>query len=321
MVRVEFREAVRTEEPRYAVWMGLAAAEHKLRRFGAAIDALSAGAALRPNAPMPYYHRGTARLEVGDAAGAVADFDRYLELAPGDPDGLLNRAAAKFRTGDDRGAVADLDAAERRGSTRTRLFALREQAKRRLGDTAGADRDRQTFLEHLPTDALSWNVRGEYKLASSPRDVPGALADFDAALKLDPLLLSALQNKASLLSEDPATHAKAIELLDRVLELAPDSVSDRAGRSVLLARVGRTAEALREVAACAPQARDGMTLYQLASAALVAGDKPRGLSLLRAALRKDVSLGSLMPTDSDLKLLHKDAEFANLLAAAATLSR
>jgi hypothetical protein len=98
-------------------------------------------------------------------------------------------------------------------------------------------------------------------------------------------------------------------------------VEDRAGRAVLLARVGRTAEALREVAACAPQARDGMTLYQLASAALVAGDKTRGLSLLRAALRKDASLGSLMPDDSDLKLVHKDAEFANLLAAAATLNR
>jgi tetratricopeptide (TPR) repeat protein len=275
----------------------------KLRRFPAAIDALTAASALRPTSPWPYYHLGVARLEVNDSAAAVADFGRYLELEPDDPD------------------VADLDAAERHGSTRTRIFALREAAKRRRGDTAGADRDRKTFLEREPADALSWNVRGEYKRDSNPPDAAGALADFDAALKLVPDLLPALRNKANLLSEHPATHAKAIELLDHVLELAPDSVEDRAGRAVLLARVGRSAEALREVAACAPRAHGGMTLYQLASAALVAGDKTRGLSLLRAALRKDAALGSQMPDDPDLKLIHKDAEFANLLAAAATLSR
>ncbi|HSQ58281.1 MAG TPA: hypothetical protein VLM40_21340, partial [Gemmata sp.] len=238
-----------------------------------------------------------------------------------DPDGLLNRAAARYLTGGFRGAVADLDAAEQHGSTRTRLFALRETAKRRLGDQAGADRDRKAFLESEPTDPLSWNVRGEWKRDAQPRDVTGALADFDAALALDPSLFGALRNKANLLSEDPATQPKAIELLDRVLALAPDSLGDRAGRAVLLARVGRTEEALREVAACAPGAKDGLTLYQLASAALVAGDRARGLALLQSALRKDPGLVSLMRDDPDLHSVQKDTKYRNLIAAADTLNQ
>ncbi|HSQ57120.1 MAG TPA: protein kinase, partial [Gemmata sp.] len=178
----KYREAARSVEPRYSLWMGLAAAEMKLRHFESAIDALSAAAAIRPASPWPHYHRGVARLELNNPAGAIADFDRFLELRPADPDGLLNRAAARYLTGGFRGAVADLDAAEQHGSTRTRLFALRETAKRRLGDHAGADRDRKTFLESNPTDALSWNVRGEWKRNSHPRDLAGAIADFDEAL-------------------------------------------------------------------------------------------------------------------------------------------
>jgi tetratricopeptide (TPR) repeat protein len=315
-----FQEAARSGAPRYSVWMGLAASEFKLRRFKIAIDALSAAAALRPSSPWPLYHRGVARIELHDPVHAAADFTRFLELVPNDPDGLLNRAAARFQSGDDRGAVADLDAAEKNGSRRTRLFALRSAAKRRLQDMEGADRDRATFLSSNPTDALSWNVRGEWKRDSRPRDVAGAHADFDAALALDPTSLPALRNKANLLSEDSAHWAEAIQILDRVLELAPESVGDRAGRTVLLSRVGRTEEALREVAACAAKTRDGMTLYQLASAALVAGDKSRGLALLRTALREDPAIASQMPDDSDLKSVQKDPEFLNLIAAAATLN-
>jgi serine/threonine protein kinase/Flp pilus assembly protein TadD len=314
------REVVRTEKPRYGVWMGLAAAEYKLRRFGAAIDALSAAAALSPASPWPYFHRGTARMELNDPAAAT-DFDEFLARKPNDPDGLLNRAAARYRTGDHRGAVADLDAAEAHGSTRTRLYAMRSDSKRRLGDAAGATRDRAAFLAKEPTDPMSRNVRGEFRRDAKPRDVAGALADFDKALEGDPDLLDALRNKASLLSEDPARHAEAIAALDRVLALVPTSLEDRAGRAVLLARVGRVAEAREEIEVCAPGARNGMTLYQLASAALVAGDKARGLALLRAALRKDPLLGSQMPADPDLQSVRKDPTFLNLLAAAGTLSR
>lgn len=312
--------AARTGPPRYSVQMGLAAAEGKLGRFGAAIDALSGAATLTPSSPWPYFHRGVARLELGDPAGAVPDFDRFLELAPEDSDGYLNRAIARLRSGDGRGAIADVNRAAGHGCTRTRLYAIRAEAYRLLGETAAANCDRATFLALSPTDALSYCARGQLKLEADPPDRPGARDDFDAALRLNCDCLVALRNKAHVLSE-LGQPAEALAVLDRVLELTPGSPGDRAGRAVLLARLSRTAEARREVEACAAGAADGMVLYQLASAALVAGDKPGGLALVRAALRKDPALGALMPTDADLKSVWTDPTFLELLAAARVLAQ
>src|SRR4029453_11322934 len=113
--------------------------------------------------------------------------------------------------------------------------------------------------------------------------------------------------------EDPRTQGDAIRVLDKVLQIVPQAVGDRAGRAVLLARVGKNADALREVEACG-RPDDDLVLYQLASAALGAGDKPRGFGLLRSALRKNPFLAIQMPTDPDLQTVWKDAVFVNLIA-------
>lgn len=317
----KLRAAASSGSPRYSVWMGLAAAEKSRDRHASAIEALSAAAALRPESAWPHFHRGIARMELRDYPGAAVDLDRFLERLPDNPEGLLNRAIVRLDTRDYREAIADLDRAERAGSTHTRLYRVRELARRGLEDTAGADRDRATFLAKTPTDPLSWCARGELKLELSPPDKAGALTDFDEALKLDEVNLNALRDKASVLGEDPSRRTHAINVLDRVLELAPGSVGDRAGRAVLLARTGKSAEALREVETClAARPRDAMVLYQLASAALIGGEKSRGLALLKASLRKEPSLAPQMPSDPDLHLVWNDDVFLNLLAAARALS-
>jgi serine/threonine protein kinase/Flp pilus assembly protein TadD len=316
----KLRTAAATGPPRYSVWMGLAAAEMRLGRLSVAIDSLSAASALRPMSPWSFFHRGLARLELKDYAAAATDFDRFLELEPTDPDGYLNRAIARLMTHDNRGALADCNSAEQHHCTATRLYSIRELARRGLGDQSGADRDLRTFLAATPTDPLSWCARGERKLTLERRDVPGAIRDFNEAVALDAGFLNALRDKASVLAEDPASYGEAIALLDRVLEVVPNSLSDRAGRAVLLARAGKSAEALREVRECANGSGDALIDYQLASAALIANDKPRGLRLLRSALRKDPSFAAQMPADSDLKSVWMDSDFLNLIAAAKTLS-
>jgi serine/threonine protein kinase/tetratricopeptide (TPR) repeat protein len=316
-----FSAAAQTGPPRYSVWMGLAAAESRCGRYASAVDALSAASALRPTVPWPFFHRGFARMELKDHAGAASDFDRFLELAPDEPDGLLNRAICRLERGDSRGAITDLDRAEQVGSRRSRLYRIRELAKRASGDNAGADRDRESFLKRIPSDPLSWCARGELRLALNPPDTKGALADFDEALKLDPDNLNALRDKAAVPADEPGHRAEAIATLDRVLKLVPEAVGDRAGRAVLLARAGRKAEARADIDACvAARPAEALVHYQLASAALLMGDKGRGLSLLRTSLRKDPSLAALMPSDSDLELVWKDAAFLNLITAARTLN-
>lgn len=319
LAAANLRTAAQSGPPRYSTWMALGEAERRQERYASACDAFSAGSALRPSSSWPYFHRGVTRMESRDYALARADFDRFLELNPTDADGYLNRGIVRLLSGDPRGAAADCDKAEQNHCTRTRIYAVREKARRSLGDSGGADRDLKTFLSARPSDAKSWCARGERKLALSPRDLAGALADFDEALALDANNLDALRDKASVLAEDPHQQGEAVLVLDQVLKQVPHSLTDRAGRTVLLARVGRSSESLGEIAAIAKLADDGLLLYQLASASLIAGDKSRGLDLLRSALRKDPSFVAQMQNDPDLKSIWKEPDFLNLCAAANTL--
>jgi serine/threonine protein kinase/Flp pilus assembly protein TadD len=315
---------VESPTPSHSAWLALGLADLRLGRFEAAADAFGSASVLEPRAPWPYYHRGIARLELRKFADARADFDRFLELRGEEPDGYLNRAVARFRLKDYRGAVADLDRAEELSRPpRSRLYGLRAQARRLLGDAAGADRDRAIFLKTTPTDPLGWAARGEAKLAGPPADPTGALTDFEEAIKRDLDFLPALRDKGSVLSEHLGRPAEAVLVLDRVLELAPESVADRAGRAVLLARLGRGADARRDAAACATS-EDPLTLYQAGCAYLLAADGPAerkpGLDLLRAALYRGAVWGKTMSTDPDLKSIHGDPAFRAMVTAAGVLS-
>src|SRR5262249_62247208 len=87
-----------------------------------------------------------------------------------------------------------------------------------------------------PYDELSWVARGLARLPQSP---DGALADFDEALKHDPRCISALEAKASVLSEQLGRTEDAIHVLDEAVRFHPDYPPVRSGRGVLLARLGR----------------------------------------------------------------------------------
>lgn len=320
----ELRQLVRNGEPRYATWMTLGTVEARLERPAAAIEAFSAALGLNPQLPWPYLHRGIARLDLQAYHAAQEDFDRFLEMKPAAADGHFNRALARLSLGDLRGAHADLDEAERRGFRVNRLYVLRARAKRQLGDQAGADRDQQKALLIEPMDPRGWAVRGELKLAMRPADPVGALADFEAALRQDADFLPALRDKASVLSENLNRPADAVVVLDQILDLVPHATADRAGRAVVLARLGRKADAQRDAVACV-NSDHPLTLYQAACALLLHADSPtektRGLGLLRSALRRDPTWAKTMTHDPDLKGVQTDPAFRELIASAEVLAR
>ncbi len=317
----QLRRQVRDGEPQFATWMTLGLVEGRLGRYTAAAEAFTAATGANPAVAWPYFHRGVVRIEARQYAAAEADFDHYLELRPDDPDGLFNRGLARLERKAARGAVADFDAAERLGLKPNRLYVLRARAKKLLGDTSGANADTETALGIEPTDPRGWAVRGEMKAATDPK---GALADFDAALALDPDFLPALRDRASVLSERLKRPDDAVAALGRVLDLNPDAHDDRAGRAVLLARLGKKAEA-RADAEVASASDNPLTLYQAASAVLLAAESrehtARGLALLRTVLRTDPAWAKVMPTDPDLKGVHADKAFRDLIAAADVLAR
>ncbi len=317
----QLRREVRTGEPRFATWMTLGLVEARLGRHLSAAEAFTAAIGANPTVAWPHFHRGVARLEGKAFADAEADFDHFLELAVDDPDGLFNRGLARWERKNWKGAITDFDATERLGLKPNRLYLLRAEARAALGDADGAKADRKAALAIEPADPRGWAVRGEMKAASDPK---GALADFDAALALDPDFLPALRDRASVLAEQLGRPADAVASLDRVLGLNPDSADDRAARAVLLARLGKKAEA-RADADLAAASDNPLTLYQAASAVLLAAERPehtaRGLALLRAVLRKDPAWAKVMPTDPDLKGVHADKAFRELVAAAGVLAK
>ena len=94
----------------------------------------------------------------------------------------LNRALAKLELGDAKGAVDDLTTCLGLDGARSRAWFIRSKARRKLGDLAGAAADRETGLSSEPHDPDSFVARG---LARLPADPKAALADFDAALALN----------------------------------------------------------------------------------------------------------------------------------------
>src|SRR5262249_34717703 len=160
-------------------------------------------------------------------------------LRPDLREAYFNRAVARSELGDKAGARADLTHLLEQGPPQLRVYFARARVRAQEGDHEGARQDREEGLRQEPRDEKDWTVRG---LARLPRNPQAALADYDQALQLNPRYRAALQNKASVLAELGRTE-EAVDVLDKLLALYPDVVLARAGRGVLLARLGRRAAA------------------------------------------------------------------------------
>jgi len=54
-----------------------------------------------------YLDRGVAKGKLGDHRGAIADFNKLIELDPGDASAYYNRGVSKHKLGDKNGACLD----------------------------------------------------------------------------------------------------------------------------------------------------------------------------------------------------------------------
>ena len=114
--------------------------------------------------------RAYLRQVTGDYLGAIADYDRVLARTPNDVDALECRGAARADSGDLEGGIADLRAAAaaepERSWTRFRLGL----ALVALGDRTAAAAEFRTFLQLAPDDPRAPRVRAELaRLDAAPR--------------------------------------------------------------------------------------------------------------------------------------------------------
>jgi eukaryotic-like serine/threonine-protein kinase len=278
---------------------------------------------LWPDFAWSYFNRGVARLRQGKAIIAEADFTRALDRKPNWTDALINRAIARESLKNYDGADADLTAALDRKDAPTRAYFLRSRVRLANGDKHGAETDATEGRKQEPRDTISWITRGFWKQTADPH---GALADYDAALALNPRSADALKNKAIVLADSLDQPAEAIKIMDELLELYPTHTEARAGRAVYLARVGDSKRAIADATAVLQEEPTPYRLYQMAGmyAQLSRKDstgkaRQQALQLAAKAFRTGFDKLNLIAGDPDMDPIREDTDFKELVQHARKL--
>jgi tetratricopeptide (TPR) repeat protein len=293
-------------------------------RLGQDVDALAcyqACLALSPDDSWVPFNRGLVHLRRGEPGRALADFDWSLRLDPGRVEPILDRALALHDLGRHAESIRALDLALELGASPARALFMRARVREDAGDAEGAARDRARGMAFRPEDGPGWIARGLARAASDPE---AALADFGEALRLDPASLAALQNSAHVLCGLAGRSEEAVEALGRALEVAPDYVPARSGRGVLLARMGRRGEALRDAEEALARDASPSVVYQVAGIyAQTSRQSPEdariALELLARALRGGAGW-ELLDADPDLGPIRDHPDFERLIRAAPALA-
>src|SRR5881398_3182174 len=151
---------------------------------------------------------GIEKAKNGDLDGAMADFNRAIELNPKDDAPYYNRAQARRLKNDTAGAIADYTRAIELGSTNPAAYNNRGNARAENKDRDGAIADYTRAIELKPDYARAYYNRATVKKEKG--DATGAAADFKHAQELDPELASeesAADSKNDRLSPSPAPPA------------------------------------------------------------------------------------------------------------------
>jgi eukaryotic-like serine/threonine-protein kinase len=309
-------EATEQDPQDFWAWFLLGVCHDQLAQSSDAVACYNTCIALAPNSPWAYLNRGLAQLRQQNFKQARADLDQAIQLRPNLAEAYRNRALARQGLKQHAEAADDLTRALELGASPTQVYFLRAEVRERSGDRDGANQDRAEGLRLEPTDEMGWLARGYARMSADPH---AALDDFDRALALNPRSLAALQNKAHILSK-LGRNEEAARALDQAVEVYPDFIRARAGRGVLLARLGQREAAHQDADACLARDNKPLTLYQLAGIYALTSqknpdDRRQAFRLLSVALQRGVGF-DLLESDRDLDPIRSCPEFQALVNAA-----
>ena len=128
-----------------------------------------------------YFHRGVAENANGDFDGAIADYNRAIELDPRYAAAYSNRGNAKQANGDLDGAIADCSRAIELDPKDPMAHKYRGVAKKAKGDLEGAIADYNRAIELDPKYSAAYFHRGIAKQAKG--DLKGAIGDINDAIE------------------------------------------------------------------------------------------------------------------------------------------
>jgi tetratricopeptide (TPR) repeat protein len=299
--------------------MSLGLCHEGLAQYVDAAACYTTAIALSPDLAACYHARGLVYLRLREPARAQADLDKAAELSPNAADIYLNRALAHQNQKAYDAGLRDLEKAVELGAPRMRALCMRSRLKAFAGDTNGAKADLAEALKMNDTDDVAFVARGLARVGTDPA---GAVADFDAALALNPRSLPAMQNKAHALSKQ-GKNRDAIRTLDALLELYPDYVPARAGRALMHARLGNEKEAIADAEDALKRDPAPANAYQLAGVyaqldKIRSGARAEAIRLLTASLRHGFG-HEYIEADKDLDPLRGTPEFQRIIESVRAL--
>ena len=197
-------------------------------KFDAAFEAFNEAIRLDPDNANAYESRGNTFNNTKKYDRAIEDYNEALRLKPDFAQAFSDRGAAWYFKGEYQKAIADYDEAIRLEPHNARTYSNRSAAYRKLGRTERAIEDDTSAIRIDPTSRNSLTIaacdlaaNGDYaarsptttkRSRSVPRakfltnrgdayqarkDYDRAIADYDAALKLDPKFQRAWNNRGA----------------------------------------------------------------------------------------------------------------------------
>ena len=171
-----------------------------------------------PKAAAIYNNRGLAKQAKGDLDAAIADFNRAIQLNPKDTIAYSNRGNAKRDKGDLDGAILDYNRAIRLDPKYAYAYYNRGLAKKQKSDLDGAIADYNRVIELDRKFAKAYCDRGVAKRRKG--DLDGAISDYDRTVELDPKYAIAYFNRGNA-KDDRGDLEGAIADYNHGIELNP----------------------------------------------------------------------------------------------------
>jgi tetratricopeptide (TPR) repeat protein len=197
---------------------------------------------LHPQSAEAYNNRAGIKRKQGRLDEALADYDKAIELNPALAVAYANRGLVRKAKGDVAGALADYNKGIELDPNQVQVYNSRGELKRSQGDWDGAMADCTRAITLQPDFATAYNNRGQVKRATG--DFKGALEDYNKAIELQPGLAPAWNNRG-LLKHTQGDLDGALADYHRAVQLKPDSPQFHSNRGDALRLKGKLDEAVR----------------------------------------------------------------------------
>ena len=195
---------------------------------------------LDPENLKAYGNRGISKAALGRHEEAVADYDKVIELDPSDVKGYHNRGMSKAAPGRHEEAIADYDKAIELDPSLGPSYLSRGISKAALSRHRDAISDYNKAIELDPENLKAYGNRGISKAALGRHEE--AIVDYDKVIELNPSDAKGYHNRG-VSSAALSRHRDAIADYDKAIELDPSLGACYLSRGNAKAALGLAKEA------------------------------------------------------------------------------